>query len=138
MLTPAQYGVNQCRQLLTTAATKRAKIFMPGKPFQSKLHPHWETIRSLRRGRKTWVEIAQALTAHGCTTSKQDVHAFYKRKVKGRVPLGFEEPLPSSPALAEGKATKPRPPEATEGGFFESSPAKATTPKKKPRYNVDF
>ena len=112
---------------------------MPGKPFQSKLHPHWETIRALRRGRKTWSEIAQVLTAQGCATSKQDVHAFYKRKVSGRMPLGFEEPLPSVSALAEGKATKPRPsPEATAGGFFEPLPAKATTPKKKPRYNVDF
>ena len=112
---------------------------MPGKPFQSKLHPHWETIRSLRRGRKTWVEIAQVLTAQGCATSKQDVHAFYKRKAKGRVPLGFEEPPSSAPARVESKVTTPpHSPEATAGGFFEPSPAKATTPQKKPRYNVDF
>ena len=111
---------------------------MPGKPFQSKLHPHWETIRALRRGRKTWLEIAQVLTAQGCATSRQDVHAFYQRKVKGRVPLGFEEPSPAVPALAEAKVTKPSAIEATAEGFFESSPTKATTPKKKPRYNVDF
>ena len=112
---------------------------MPGKPFQSNLHSHWETIRSLRRGRKTWSEIAQVLTAQGCATSKQDVHAFYKRKIQGRVPLGFEEPPPAAPALTEVKvATKASSSEAKAGGFFESPPTKAATPKKKPRYNVDF
>ena len=110
---------------------------MPGKPFQSKLHPFWDTIRALRRSRKTWSEIAEVLTGQGCATSKQDVHAFYKRKVNGRVPLGFEEPPAASPATVT-KTPKPAVPKANAGEFFEAPSPEATAPKKKPRYNVDF
>ena len=110
---------------------------MPGKPFQSKLHPFWDTIRTLRRSRKTWSEIAEVLTGQGCATSKQDVHAFYKRKVKGRVPLGFEEP-PAAPSAAVAKPPKPAVPKANAGEFFEAPSSEAPAPKKKPRYNVDF
>lgn len=109
---------------------------MPGKPFQSKLQPFWETIKALRRSRKTWSEIAETLTGQGCATSKQDVHAFYKRKAKGRVPLGFEEP-PPAPIVATKEIPGPSKSKESAGGFFETS-SEAATPKKKPRYNVNF
>ena len=111
---------------------------MPGKPFQSKLHPFWETIKALRRSRKTWSEIAEVLTGQGCATSKQDVHAFYKRKVNGRVPLGFEEPQPPAPTAAAEEVPSPSTPETGTSGLFEAPTPKVTAPKKKPRYNVDF
>ncbi len=73
------------------------KIPMAGQAFRSKLQPHWNLIRDLRRRRKTWAQIAEILTReHGCSTQTQSVYAFYKRKLKNPAPLGFEE----EPSLA--------------------------------------
>ena len=62
---------------------------MPGKPFQSKLEPHFDFILEARRKRQTWEAIAQQLAAHGTTTTPQAVHAFTKRRLKRRYPLGM-------------------------------------------------
>src|ERR1700761_6551683 len=61
---------------------------MPGKPFQSKLEPHFDFILEARRKHQTWEAIAQQLTTHGITTTKQAVHIFLKRRLKRRYPLG--------------------------------------------------
>jgi hypothetical protein len=88
---------------------------MPGKPFQSKLEPHFDFIREIRRKRQTWDAIAQLLTAHGTPTTKQAVHAFLKRRLKRRYALGMapaaqplsrphvgvKKPLPQLPELTE-------------------------------------
>jgi hypothetical protein len=60
------------------------------KPYESALWQHLDTIRSLRRQRKTWVAIAAHLEqAHGLKTSIRAVHKFFKRASGGRIPLGF-------------------------------------------------
>lgn len=70
---------------------------MAGQAFRSKLQPHWNLIRDLRRRKKTWAQIAEILTCdHDCSTQTQSVFAFYKRKLKNPAPLGFEE----DPSLA--------------------------------------
>jgi hypothetical protein len=89
---------------------------MHGKPFQSKLEPHFDFILESRRKRQTWEAIAQQLAARGITTTKQAVHAFVKRRLKRRYPLGMapaeltplpvnrrteEKPLPKMPNLTE-------------------------------------
>jgi hypothetical protein len=62
------------------------------KPYESPLWQHLETIRSLRRRRKTWAAIAVHLEeSHGLTTSLRTVRNFFKRARSGRVPLGFNE-----------------------------------------------
>ena len=81
-----------------------------GKPFQSKLEPHFDFILEARRKRQTWESIARLLAQQGITTTKQAIHAFMKRRLKRRYPLGMapaEEsvtdrtPKPASPGLAE-------------------------------------
>ena len=73
---------------------------MPGKSFQSKLEPHFDFILEARRKRQTLEDIAQALAAHGITTTKQAVHAFIKRRLKRRYALGMApEMKPSVPNL---------------------------------------
>ena len=64
-------------------------MIMPGKSFQSKLEPHFDFILEARRKRQTLEDIAQALTVRGITTTKQAVHAFIKRRLKRRYPLGM-------------------------------------------------
>ena len=69
-----------------------------GKPFRSKLEPYFEVISSARRQRQTWVEISLELTnKYGVDCTAQGVHSFFKTRVKGRLPLGFQ-PTPISPA----------------------------------------
>src|SRR5258707_12011282 len=68
---------------------------MPGahpKPYESALWQHLDTIRLLRRQRKTWAAIAAHLEqAHGLKTSFQAVHKFFKRASAARIPLGFND-----------------------------------------------
>jgi len=66
---------------------------MPGKPFQSKLEPHFDFILEARRKRQTWEAIAQQLASLGITTTKQAVHIFLKRRLKRRYPLGMAPPF---------------------------------------------
>jgi hypothetical protein len=62
------------------------------KPYESPLWQHLETIRSLRRQRKTWAAIAAHLQqTHGLKTSLRTVRNFFKRARGGRVPLGFND-----------------------------------------------
>ena len=62
------------------------------KPYESPLWQHLETIRSLRRQRKTWAAIAVHLEeSRGLKTSLRTVRNFFKRACAGRVPLGFDE-----------------------------------------------
>ena len=62
---------------------------MGGKPFQSKLEPHFDFILEARRKRETWEAITRQLATHGITTTKQAVHIFLKRRLKRRYPLGM-------------------------------------------------
>ena len=87
-----------------------------GKPFQSILEPHFDFILEARRKRLTWEAIAQLLAEQGITTTKQAVHAFMKRRLKRRYPLGmtpatesishprFKPALPELPELTESPA----------------------------------
>jgi len=72
---------------------------MPGVPFQSKLEPHFDFILAARRERQTWKAIAKELTVKGTVTTPQAVHAFIKRRLKRRYPLGVapDEPMPAVP-----------------------------------------
>src|ERR671922_2723130 len=75
-------------------------------PFQSPLWQHWELIRSMRRGRKMWKEIAEVLEKeHGLKTSHKTIQNFFKRAQRIRkegLPLGWEDPelTPRQPAPA--------------------------------------
>jgi len=81
---------------------------MPGKPFQSKLNAHLEEIRSLRRSRKTWDEIATELnTRYGLTTSQSAVYEFLKRRTARAAPFGFDDPVAKQSEQNGGKTSAP-------------------------------
>src|SRR5215469_15181613 len=49
-------------------------------PGQSPLWPHLETIRSMRRARKSWAEIVVHLEqTHGLKCNRESVYRFFKR-----------------------------------------------------------
>jgi hypothetical protein len=120
-------------------------------PFHSPLWQHWELIRSMRRARKTWKQVAEALEqVHGLKTSHKTIHNFVKRALRirkeGRLPFGWEdpEPEPSQPAPAPAKpaaGAKPAPPAtpdlAQQNAAIEALRAKAKQlPPEEPEWNI--
>jgi hypothetical protein len=81
-------------------APKTPKVAPKDHPpaWSSVLWPHLDTIRSLRRQRKTWLAITEHLkNDHGITITHRSVRNFFKRSVNVKLPLGFEDPVPSPP-----------------------------------------
>ena len=82
------------------------------KPFCSKLNPHYDLIKSLRRHRKTWQEIVDALAAIGMKTCQSAVLEYYKRHSKRPHPLGWEnenikkKALTAKPKPKQGKSPR--------------------------------
>lgn len=87
---------------------------MRGKPFQSKLEPHFDFIVEARRKRQTWQAIAQELAGKGVATTPQAVHGFIKRRLKRRYALGM------APAAMPILQPQTQLPESSE--FSESPP----------------
>jgi hypothetical protein len=77
---------------------------MPGKPFQSKLIPFTDQIKSWRRAGKTWQEVADNLADTkylGYQMAPGPICRFMGRIKRRPYPLGAEpltEPTPPSPA----------------------------------------
>jgi hypothetical protein len=53
-----------------------------------------DLIRAMRRGHRTWLEIARCLEQeHGLKASHKTIHGFFKRVVsRDKLPLGWAEP----------------------------------------------
>jgi len=65
-----------------------------GKPFQSKLTPFYDAIRAMRRQRKTWREVAEAISGLGTPTEASAVYKFAKRHSKRKAGWGVEDDKP--------------------------------------------
>jgi hypothetical protein len=89
---------------------------MPGKPFQSKLEPHFDFILEARRKRQTWQAIAQELAGQGIIVTPQAVYGFAKRRLKRRYPLGATpaEPTPKTNSRPPAERLSSESPEFTE------------------------
>ena len=76
---------------------------MPGKPFQSKLIPFTEQIKSWRRAGKTWQEVADNLADKkylGYQMAPGSICRFIARIKRRPYPIGAEPltPMPHPPA----------------------------------------
>ena len=81
---------NEVRIFERRAPGKRILLTHP-KPYNL-LWRHLETIRKLRRKRRTWAAIALHLKeSHGVETTAATVFKFFKRAAIGRVPIGFTD-----------------------------------------------
>ena len=92
-----------------TESGKRVKLG-GGRAYHSRLEPFVEFIRSQRRARKTWVEIAEALGAEKeCPISFQGVHQFFRRYLQNSRKPHWEQEIPSEVPDERNKpvATKP-------------------------------
>ncbi len=83
---------------------------MSGKPFQSKLEPHYELIREARRKRQTWQAIVKLLATRRFTTSRPAVYSFMKRRRKRRYAFGMEPDEPVLPTVTAAPAHPKAPP----------------------------
>src|SRR5690242_4318162 len=89
----------------------------PVPPFQSPLWDHWELIKSMRRKRKMWKEIAEVLEKeHGLKTSHKTIQNFVKRALRirkeGRLPFGWEDTQPTDAQAAQSVPAGPAQPAA--------------------------
>ena len=102
---------------------------MPGKPYQSKLEPFHDFIRTCREKRWSYSQIAAAITAeHGIKVSANTVFSFVKvRSVRRKVFALPKKPQPPAPARED---------ETHAHDFFEQ-PANTPTHERK-RYNLEF
>jgi DNA-binding transcriptional MocR family regulator len=109
---------------------------MRGKPFQSKLEPHFDFIREARRKRQTWQAIVELLAAQGIITSRPAVYSFMKRRLKRRYPLGMapDEPRPATAPPNPAQAPAPELPYLPESlpppSEFGPDPLTLSTKKK--------
>ena len=65
-------------------------------PFRSKLNPYFQLIRAMRKGRKTWQQIADEIGSKGTKTCPSGVYDYYKRHCKRPIPMGWEEEYPAT------------------------------------------
>jgi len=84
---------------------------MGGKPFQSKLEPHYDLIREARRSYQTWQAIVELLAAKGITTSAPAVYSFMKRRRKRRYAFGMEPDELVLPTVTEPSARSEKEPQ---------------------------
>src|SRR5438045_3657345 len=87
---------------------------MPG-PFQSPLWEHWDLIKSMRKRRKMWKEIAEVLKReHGLETSHKTIQNFFKRasNPKQKRPMGWDDPVKSQTPPDKPSAPRTNPPAA--------------------------
>ena len=74
---------------------------LPEKPYRSKLEPHRELIRELRRKGRTYREVAKLLNERlGLYVAPSTLHSFVKVRAKHRKRTQFELP-PAQLATAE-------------------------------------
>jgi len=97
---------------------------MTGKPFQSKLTPHFALITEMRRKRQSWQEIVNHLKTLGITSDKGSVCAFFKRHRRRPAPMGMEPEMEKpkarrfvsqTPCLDLPELTESLPPESEFG-----------------------
>jgi hypothetical protein len=91
--------------------TKR-KRYGGGRAFHSQLEPFVELIREQRQRRRTWKEIAAALSSEKiCVITAQGVHQFYRRYLQRRAKGHWDEqaePFESQPARLSPAASRPQ------------------------------
>lgn len=76
---------------------------LPQKPPRSKLEPHRELIRELRRKGRTYREVARLFQERlGLSVAPSTLHSFVKVRAKHRKRTQFELPSPESPSSPRG------------------------------------
>jgi hypothetical protein len=105
-----------------------------GRAFHSRLESFVDFIREQRQRRRTWKEIAAALSGEkGCTITAQGVHQFYRRHLQRHAKGNWEDAAnhsESQPTRPSAAASRPQP---------GSAPLPPQVPFKRPdRSNINI
>jgi IS30 family transposase len=114
---------------------------MPEKPPRSKLEPHLEVIRELRRKRRTYQEIARFLADHlNVTVAASTIHAFVRVRARHRQKQSQVELPPARAAeVKTATTTESRGTAATDRNIKERIEAvKRRRPPEKPRPRFEY
>ena len=102
--------------LVNNAQPAKRKRSGGGRAFHSRLEPFVDFIREQRRRRKTWKEIAAALSSEkNCVITAQGVHQFYRRYLQRHAKGHWEDvennaiPQPARPITAASPQSRPAP-----------------------------
>ena len=116
---------------------------IPEKPPRSKLEPHLEVIRQLRRKGRTYQEIAQFFGEHlNVTVAASTIHAFVQVRARRRerrppveLPSAMAAELETAPAAAADGITAG--PETEVMERIEALKRRQPPEKPKPRFEYD-
>jgi len=96
--------------IINDSGTGKRKRCGGGRPFHSRLELFVDFIHEQRQRRKTWREIAAALSGEKhCAITAQGVHQFYRRYIQRRVQTHWEETssVPKAATTPTGIAPSP-------------------------------
>jgi hypothetical protein len=97
---------------INAASPVKRKRSGGGRAFHSQLEPFVEFIREQRQRRRTWKEIAAALSSEkSCVITAQGVHQFYRRHLQRRATGHWEnqaEHFEAQPARSSAAASQPQ------------------------------
>jgi hypothetical protein len=97
---------------INAASPMKRKRSGGGRAFHSRLEPFVEFIRGQRQRRRTWKEIAAALSNEkSCIITAQGVHQFYRRYLQCCAKAHWEnqaEHCDSQPARPSAAASRPQ------------------------------
>jgi hypothetical protein len=117
---------------------------MPERPPRSKLEPHAEVIRELRKKRRTYQEIAAFFKEHlQLSVAPSTLHDFVKtraRQARNRTASALELPAPEPKRSAPVTTTAAALPTSTEAAREQIRTVKSrsiTNPKEPPRFEFD-
>jgi hypothetical protein len=116
---------------------------MPERPTRSKLEPHAEVIRELRKKRRTYQEIAAFFKQHlQLSVAPSTLHDFVKtraRQARNRTPTAIELPAPEPKEVHNEQAAAVLPPStvAVRKQIQAVKNRSISSPKERPRFEFD-
>jgi hypothetical protein len=100
------------QEIINDAQPAKCKCAGGGRAFHSRIEPFVEFIREQRQRRKTWKEIAAALSGEkGCAITAQGVHQFYRHYLQRRAKGHWEDEsnqVAAQPATPNATASRPQ------------------------------
>ena len=122
-----------------TSLTESDELLPSGTP-RSKLEPHYNLIRELRRRRCTYKQVAQYLADQkGLSVTPSTIHSFVAIRAKRRSarPLEYELPPLADPECSEATSQPIADHEGDAHNAIERLRRRPATPTKPPRFKYE-
>jgi len=122
-----------------TSLTESVELLPSGNP-RSKLEPHYNLIRELRRRRCTYKQVAQYLADQmGLSVTPSTIHSFVaiRAKRKSARPLEYELPPLADPECSEATSRPIADREGDAQNAIERLRSRPAAPTKPPRFKYE-